>query len=65
MADAEWFEISGDPGQYPNVETATSAARQAANTTDDAVEVHQCTRTKVRTVQRKVTIEEADVSKPA
>lgn len=65
MADAEWFEVTGDGGLYPNAESATSAARQAACTTDDEIEVYQCTRTKVRVVQRRVTVEEADVSKPA
>lgn len=61
MADAQWFEIPGDGGQYPNLEAATTAARHQASSTDDCLEIYQCTRTKVRTVQRTVTVQETDV----
>jgi hypothetical protein len=66
MADAEWFEVPacGDPA-FPNIEAATAGARKAAAGTDDEIEIYQCTRTKVRTVQRRVTVEETDVPKPA
>ena len=60
MGDAVWFEVT-NRGKQPNRETAVMAAKEAAQVTDNVIEVYRCTRTLVRTVQRKVTIEEADV----
>lgn len=62
MADAEWYEIPGDAGEFPNLEAATAAARVAAASTDDCVEIYQHTSTRVRTVQRAMTIQETDVT---
>ena len=61
MASSEWFEMPGDGGQYPNIESATTAAGKAASMTDQVVEIYQCTRTLVRTVQRNLTVTETDV----
>lgn len=65
MADAEWFDINSGQGPFPNIEAATAAARTAASTTNDMIEIYQVTRTLVRTVQRTVTVQETDVSSPA
>jgi hypothetical protein len=62
MADREWYEIPGTTGDISNLESATLAARSVAASTDDVVEIYQCTRTLVRTVQRNVTIQETDVT---
>jgi hypothetical protein len=62
MADATWFEIDGDPESYPNIESVRAAAQQAAKSTDSAIDIYQCTRTKVRTVKRSMTISETVVS---
>jgi hypothetical protein len=64
MSDAEWYEVPGY-GEFPNAETARTAAREAAKGRDVEIQVYRCTRTLVRTVQRKVTIEEADVTPQA
>lgn len=64
MADAEWYETAGVQ-PCPNIEAATTAARTLAAGSDDVIEIYRVTRTLVRTVQRSVTIQEADVSPPA
>lgn len=61
MADKEWFEIADASKEIPNLESATEAARSLAATSGDVVEIYQCTRTLVRTVQRNVTLQETDV----
>lgn len=74
MADAEWWcvESSGGsqlskPGELPpqsrftNREEATTVAKGLAPGYDDPLTVVKYTRKEVRTFQRKVTVEEADV----
>jgi hypothetical protein len=60
MADAAWHEIPGE-GKFTNLESALEHARKVAKGTDTTLEIYECTRTLVRTVQRKVTIEETPV----
>lgn len=61
MADAVWFEITGDASKYPNIETVRAAALKAAQSMDSTIEVYRCTRTLVRTVKRSVSVTETDV----
>ena len=59
MADSEWFETDPSPGgpvQYPNVESANDAAREAARRGSDEVDIVRCTRTLVRRYKRQVTV---------
>jgi hypothetical protein len=75
MADAEWFEIHTERGtrladddgviEFPNVETATDFAREQAGWRRENLTVMRFTRQEVRTFCPKVTIEEADVTRPA
>jgi hypothetical protein len=74
MADSEWFcvETSGGtqlpkPGElppqtrFPNRETAADVAKTASPQYDGVLTVVKYTRKEVRTFQRKVTVDEADL----
>lgn len=69
--DAEWFQVEtpggaalaaphADPA-FPNKEAAAAFAREKIADRQDTLTVVKYTRREVRTFQRKVTIEEADV----
>lgn len=64
MANTSYFEVPGTSDEHPNIETATTAARSLAAGTDDVVEIYQCVRTLVRTVQRSTNITQTDVTPP-
>jgi hypothetical protein len=59
MADAEYFEIPGE-GTFPNKEEALATARIIAKNTDRFLEIYKVKRTLVKTIQRQVTLSEAD-----
>lgn len=71
MADREWFcvetpsgrKVGGTDGltDYPNKESAVTAARNLAPSAEDLLTVVRYTRKEVRTFQKKVTVDEADL----
>lgn len=60
MANAVWFEITGDSTRHPNIEAVRAAAIQAAKSTDRPIEIYRVVSTLVRTVQRQITVQETD-----
>lgn len=62
MADTEWFEVPGEARDLPNIESAREVALAAAGRMDKTVEIYQCTRTRILTFTRSVTITAEDVS---
>lgn len=63
-ADSECYHIPG-LGEFPNLETATTAAEIAAAKGDNAVEIFRVLRTRVRSVEREVTIRVTDMEAEA
>lgn len=70
MADSEWFCVETSTGtqlavdgknHFPNKESALAAAKGWSRQYEDQLTVVRYTRKEIRTFQRKVTIEEADV----
>jgi hypothetical protein len=60
--DREWFEVPGEAGDLPNIESAREVALDAAGRTDRTIEIYRCTRTRILTFTRSVTITAKDVS---
>lgn len=59
MADSEWFETDPSPDgpeEYPNIESADEAAREAARRGSEDVAIVRCTRTVLRRYRRQVTV---------
>lgn len=70
MPDREWYCVEGGNGarlsdgtrtEFPNKEAALAIARSEAPHVDGTLTVVKYTRKEVRTLQRQVTIQEADV----
>lgn len=73
MADKEWFSVETHNGEvldrtttgFPNKESALDFARTEAPSWEQELVIVKYSRREIRTLRRKVTIEEADVTAPA
>lgn len=70
MADRDWFSVETHNGEvldrdakgFPNKESALDFARTVAPSWEQELLIVKYSRREVRTLRRKVTIEEADVT---
>lgn len=61
MPNETWFEINSGGEHYATAEQIRPIAARRARETDDVVEIYRVSRVLVKTVQRSVTVAEADV----